>query len=130
MDKDLKARRQSRVVEPIQVDVQGGVANKGGEVNINLTADNIDETFDEHKYFTWVRSNFSIPTCQYFIPVPGNPRKCKCGTNILDHGTTLETLPEETTWDRKLHCTTMPTPSFGTMNFVNEDSIIMPKFVR
>eukprot|EP00116_Pleurobrachia_bachei_P003280 sb/3463542/ len=125
---DLRARRQSRVMDPIEVDVQG-VIGKGDAVNINLTADNIDEGFDEHKYFTWVRSNFNIPTCQYFIPVPGNPRKCKCGTNILDHGTTLETLPEETIWDRKLHCTTMPTPSFGTMNFVNEDSIIMPNSV-
>ena len=99
---------------------------------VHVRLGNIEEDDEEDSFYQWTRENFSIPVCQYFIPDRESKREdaCKCGNTRSEHRTILDELPEETEWSAKEHCKLVPTTSFGTLNFINEDSVIMPKFIR
>ena len=99
---------------------------------INVKLNDIDEESDDEVFYSWAKENFMIPECQYFIPDGGSKRNdvCKCGIPKSAHRKILDEFSEETKWSAKECCRLVPTTSFGTLNFVNEDSVIMPKFIR
>ena len=102
------------------------------EKTVNVKLDEVEEEMEDQTFYTWTREHFSIPVCQNFIPDSGSKRKdaCKCGSTKSEHKKIKDEFSEETEWSAKEHCKLVPTTSFGTLSFINEDSVIMPKFIR
>ena len=105
-------------------------------LQVHIRLEDIEEgrelELDDETFHKWARENFQVPVCQYFIPDRGSKKKdaCKCGRTKPEHPEIQAELPEGTKWSAKEHCRLTPTTSFGTLDFINEDSIIMPKFIR